>query len=357
MYNRERLTPPNKDKVCCVLQWTSFEMRKLILIFCLFFTAGSIYAQIDICTCHKNYFKAEKAYYSDQSDSTFFYFQKAFSNPEFHDVAKLFNAADKLVRLGHVDYAKELLFATRKQGVSIDGIHNFVARYTKYKLTIDSVALNEVIVDTFPLDSFLVQELTFMLDRDQMIRNEYEDRFSESYKKLVDYGNFMMLKNIIERYNGALPDIRSIGSEGENSIETILLHFDIEWIAEIFPALVQAIHKGYMFNEDLLYQIERNIVDDGQIYIYDVDSGNLILGPKTQAIQKSPFHYQFYAGFDLFDSNKKRMVWWPFQPNTDKKLINTLRQKLCLDSIDDYRARRPYIREISDAEFLHLLQH
>ncbi|NBC24843.1 MAG: hypothetical protein GVX78_04420 [Bacteroidetes bacterium] len=329
-------------------------MRQLILILTLF--AGvNAYSQLSLCDCHKYYFKAEKAYYSDNQDSTVYYYKKAFSNPEFDDVAKLFNAADKVIRIGELEYAENLIYSARKSGTSIDGIYDFVKRHSKFEFMIDSSKLAKIEVDTPNLDEFLVSELKFLQDRDQMIRNEYSGKYDFDYKKLIDYGNFLMLKNILERYNGSFPDLNIIGTEGEHDINTILHHFDIEWIAEIFPALVEAIHKGYTFNESLLYQIDRTIVMSGVVYVYDPKLGTIAPGPKNATIGDSQQFYQYYGGFDLFDSDSKKLVWWPFQKDADKNQVNALRVTLCLDSLEDYMSRRPYIEKISDAEFLELI--
>jgi hypothetical protein len=164
-----------------------------------------------------------------------------------------------------------------------------------------------------------------------------------------------MLKNILERYKGSFPDLNIIGNDGEGYIDLILLHFDIEWIAEIFPALVEAIHKGYTFNEGILYQIDRTIVAGGRVYVYDPEVGSIVPGPKNATIRDSRRFYQYYGGFDLFDSKSKRLVWWPFQKDADKEQVNALRDKLCLDSLEDYMSRRPYIEKISDEEFIELL--
>jgi len=332
-----------------------YQMWRILgFIFIALFYSNNTYSQPDICHCHKHYYKAEKAYYSDNQDSTIYYYKKAFSNPEFNDVAKLYNAASKVIRLGDLDYAKSLLLQIRKSGSSIAGLNAFIQRHSQYNLDFDSTDLLEIAIDSFSVDSFLLSELKFIHDRDQKIRTDYEDIYDEKYKKLVDYGNFLILKNIIERYNGFLPDLKEIGPEGEKYIETILTHSDIEWIAEIFPSLVEAIHKGYMFNENLIYQIDRNIVDSGIVYIYDNKMNTIIPSSKNNSIQNSAFFYQFYGGFDISDMKNKRLVWWPFQKNADKTLINSLRSELCLDSLDDYIARRPYIKFISDTEFLRL---
>ncbi len=331
-------------------------MRQLIFI-SAFFISSSAYSQADLCDCHKYYFRAEKAYFSDNQDSTVYYFKKAFANPEFNDIAKFLNAADKVMRLGELEYAKILLYSARRAGASKDGIHDYIKRHSHLGIMIDSSKLIKIEVDTPNLDEFLLNELKFMQDRDQMIRNEYTKKYDSNYKKLVDYGNFLMLKNILERYKGSFPDLNIIGNEGEQYIGTILIHFDIHWIAEIFPALVDAImNKGYMFNESLLYQIERNIVAGGRVYVYDPKLGTIVPGPKNATIGDSHRFYQYYGGFDLFDSNSKKLVWWPFQKDADKQQVNALREKLCLDSLEDYMSRRPYIEKISDAEFLSLFE-
>lgn len=329
-------------------------VRPLIYTLVLFASVNA-YSQADLCDCHRYYFKAEKAYYSNNQDSTVYYYKKAFSNPEFDDISKLFNAADKVIRIGELDYAENLIYSARKSGTSVDGIYDFVKRESKFGFMIDSSKLAKIEVDTPNVDEFLVNELKFMQARDQMIRNEYRNIYDFDYKKLIDYGNFLMLKNILERYNGSFPDLSIIGNEGEDYIGLILLHFDIEWIAEIFPALVEAIHKGYMFNEGILYQIDRTITAGGKVYVYDPKLSTIVPGPKNAKIGDSELYYQYYGGFDLSDTKNQRLVWWPFQKNADKKQVNTLREKLCLDSLEDYMARRPYIEKISDAEFLEIL--
>ncbi len=329
-------------------------MRQIILAFILFIAVNA-HSQADFCDCHKYYFKAEKAYFSNNQDSTVYYYKKAFSNPEFDDVAKIFNAADKVIRIGELEYAENLIYSARKSGTSIDGIYDFVKRHSKFEFMIDSSKLAEIEVDTPNPDAFLVKELKFMQARDQMIRNEYRNKYDFDYRKLVDYGNFLMLKNILERYNGSFPELNIIGNEGEEYIETILHHFDIQWIAEIFPALVDAImNKGYMFNEILLYQIDRTIVAGGRVYVYDPEVGSIVPGPKNATIGDSRQFYQHYGGFDLYDSKSKRLVWWSFQKDADKEQVNALREKLCLDSLEDYMSRRPYIEKISDEEFIEL---
>lgn len=340
--------------------WTRNIFRRkfkmmLLYIIALFFSIDSN-AQNDICTCHRNYYKAEKFYFESNIDSTIHYYQKAFSNPRFHNVSKLFNAADKAVRLGELEYGKSLLYAARRSGTDISRIHDFVKHHSKYEFSIDSSKLSSIIFDSLYIDQFLLSELKFMSDRDQKIRNEYTESYDEAYKKKVDFSNFLILKSIIDRHNDSFPDLNRIGREGHQYISTILYHFEVEWIAEIFPALVEAIKQGYMINDILLYQIERTIIDTGQIYIYDEQTNSIIPGSKTSSILDSKFYRQFYGGYSLQDPLSRNQVWWPQQKDADKNLVNKLREVLCLDLIDDHKSRRPYIQDVSNEKLISILK-
>ncbi len=171
-------------------------LRPLIYTLVLFACVNA-YSQADLCDCHRYYFKAEKAYFSNNQDSTVYYYKKAFTNPEFNNMAKLLSAAHKLARIGELEYAENLIYSARKAGTSIDGINDFIKRNSHLGLMIDSSELTKIEVDTPNVDEFLVNELKFMQARDQMIRNEYKNKYDFDYKKLIDYGNFLMLKNIL----------------------------------------------------------------------------------------------------------------------------------------------------------------
>jgi len=161
------------------------------------FSGVNTYSQTDLCDCHKYYLKAEKAYFSNNQDFTVYYYKKAFSNSVFDNIAKLFNAADKVIRIGELEYAENLIYSARKSGTSIDGIYDFVKRHSKFEFMIDSSKLAEIAVDTPNPDEFWLNELKFMQTRDQMIRNEYRNKYDFDYRKLIDFGNFLMLKNIL----------------------------------------------------------------------------------------------------------------------------------------------------------------
>lgn len=323
----------------------------LVLLF-----ASTAYAQTDYCDCFLSYYKAEKAYYNDQRDSVWYYYEKAFANPRFGGVSEHFNAADRLMRIGEIDRAKKLLMDSAIKGSTMDGINGFIARYPdSTNLIIDSSELDFGPPPWDSLDHFLISELKMIEYRDQAIRTEYEDAYSDKHKKKIDYGNFLLIKNILDRYDGSFPDRRLIGLEGEEYLKTVLHHFEIEWIAEIFPALVEAIHKGYRFNHVLIYQIDRNIVDSGKVYVFDEETGSLIQSEATQHLGNSILYHQLYGGFDISVSKIRSLVWWPFDEGEPRKEVNILRKKLCLDTLEDYFLRRPYIQFVTDSEFLNFI--
>jgi len=329
--------------------------KYFIVILIVFISITEMFSQINICECYKYYFKAEKDFYNNNLDSVSFYYKKAFSNPVFGNTSNYFNAADKLIRIGKLEFAKELLMGSASKEVKFLGIQNFINRYPKINFSIDSSKLSFYKVDSIKLDKLLLYELSFLYNRDQMIRNEYEGLYQDEYIKNVDYGNFLQLKNIIDRFQGKFPDLNLIGQDGERYISTILLHFDIEWLSEIFPALIDAIHKGYLINEDLIYQIDRSIVDSGKVYIYDSKLERLVYATNTPSILNSKFFYQFYGGYEINFIKERGIFWWPFPTNLNKFEVNSLRSILCLDSLDDYISRKPYIKFINDEKFLYLI--
>jgi hypothetical protein len=165
-----------------------------------------------------------------------------------------------------------------------------------------------------------------------------------------------MLKNIIARYNGSLPDLKYIDFDVMDNLETILVHMDIEWIAEIFPVLVDAIHKGYTFNEILIYQIDRNIIGKGDLFTYDQASHSFIKSYQLDPIPNSVEYPQYYGGMDMYMGKEEGSIWWPFAGNQNLIQVNELRSILCLDSLEDYMLRKPFVRSIDVEEFLELWQ-
>ena len=170
--------------------------------------------------------------------------------------------------------------------------------------------------------------------------------------------NFLWLKEYIIQNDNNMPSVESIGVQGIEAIETLLLHFDVEWIAQIFPALKEGVCQGYAYSEDLLYQIERNIVDNGVLYYYDPVCGELKKDTKqVPRIKDSNFHYQYYGGYDLFSIKKMKKVWWPFYQKADRKKVNDLRKALCLDTFEEQLLRKARIHKVTDEEFLEFIRH
>lgn len=192
-----------------------------------------------------------------------------------------------------------------------------------------------------------------MIEDDQEVRGESGEAYSDEEMKEMDFTNFQKLKALLALNDNQLPDRAALCPDAEEHLTTLFMHFDIEWIADLFPVLVDGIKRGYMYGESLLYQIDRTIVDTGKLY--GLKEGQLVYMGEIEPIESSPFHHQVYGGYDLSIPSQRKLVWWPFSKSVDIELINALRHQLCLDSLEDYLERRPYILEVSDQEFLKLI--
>ena len=309
-------------------------------------------SQETICQSHALYQRAEWAYYNGQEDSVAIYFEEAFKVPLFGGVSSLLNATDRLIRLEEYDVAKALLKRSYVWGQTIESLEATLNRYPQWQLDIDTLLLS-IEQEICQSNAVWVDALEAMIEDDQEVRGESGEAYSDEEMKEMDFSNYQSLKALLVQNDNRLPERATLCPDAEEHLTTLLMHFDIEWIADLFPVLVDGIQRGYMYGESLLYQIDRTTVDAGKLY--GLKDGQLVYMGEIEPIESSPFHYQVYGGYDLFVSKIKKRIWWPFSDQVERNNVNQLRKHLCLDSLQESFERQPYIEKVSDQEFLKLI--
>jgi hypothetical protein len=181
------------------------------------------------------------------------------------------------------------------------------------------------------LDSFMIKELLWMKMRDQLIRNnkEYIDDISKF--KHIDSTNLVILQSLIKYNNGKLPSYQQLGSDGSYALEIILTHFDVKNINEIFPYIIVAIKNNTFYNsENVLYQIDRNNIDDKNLYLYNKKLKKFDIKKTNKLLHKNIGYFQYYGGMDINDLSTRKTYYWPYFPNRDMKIVTNLLNDLCL---------------------------
>lgn len=273
----------------------------------------------------KAYYSALESYQSGDSIMALNKISELFQNTEFGDLSHIYNTLSKAIESKRTDLIQIMAKSGARKGASINDLKNFVTNVnfggnSDYgNLIKEENYKNDINYYQRGLDSFLISELLNLENRDQLFRHEYPHKFPEGYDQYIDSLNFLVLTKLIEQEGGKLPPYRKIGSKGSSALNTILIHLNIDMIAEIFPAIVKSIKQEEFFDaETILYQIDRNIVGGYPIYKFDKQTGTLIECGHSTLLHNKLGNHQYYGSMDLSDMKTRTVYFWPFEPNIDK---------------------------------------
>jgi len=201
------------------------------------------------------------------------------------------------------------------------------------------------------LDSFLIKEIMWLRDRDQAVRTKFENTNEHFRKtKYIDSTNIAMLLSLIKYNKGKFPSFDQLGDEGYDALTTILHHFDIENINDIFPYLIAAIKEHSFFDsETILYQVDRNVIGSQVCYLYNPDIKKFDIGQINPLLHNQLGYFQYYGGMDMFDYATRKRYFWPTNPNRNLNIVSALLCDLCLP-IDN--PLKSHILEIDPESFV-----
>lgn len=324
---------------------------KIIIFFISTISSFSLVAQD--CDCFLNYYKAESLYFNKTDKiKSIKYYRKAFEDPKFGSLADVYNALDIVYRMDSFEYAKTLL----EQSLLKEGRLDFLNRIDKYypnlkynKERLQKIA-DSVRINRKPFDSLLINDLAYMEQRDQFIReNEKMENNSILNEKTIDKMNYLWLKEIILSNGGKLPTYDQVGDEGLEYITTILVHLELDFIIDLWPYLIRSIHEDKApINDIIVYQLDRNMISgDNIVYL---ENGKLVKKHTNKAIPNSHYYYQNLGGMDVNIVEEKAHYWWPFNPELDKDNTNKIRKALCLDSLDNLLTRLSYYKNFANSD-------
>lgn len=308
-------------------------------------SGSSAIAQGTVCESRQLYYKGYVAYYEQDCAAMSQYFYQAFEQPKFGDQASCYNAASLAIRCGDHDLARYLMSMALTRGATVEDLEKVIAHEAGFDMEVGHMQPSKPPVT----DSLLEMELEFLHQRDQYVRGS--TAYSSDFMRTVDAGNFSLFVDILKRYNG-FPPRDQVSYRGRESIELLLHHLDIEQLAEIFPYIIDAIADGYMIGETVLYQIDRNVVSDGKVYVYDAELGSIRYSHTHEHLPNSIIYPEYYGGMDVFMGRELGQVWWPFAYDKVPDEVDKLRSILCLDALSDYKRRMPYVKTLSVADFL-----
>lgn len=333
---------------------------KIIIPILFIVNAISMHAQISNPKHYfREYCKAKQLYEKGDTLSACKLFTEIFGTTEYGTLRHIYNTLDIAVECGNIPLIKALIKSAIRKGETLDEMKEFIGRSTTNRKYIDAVSREMIVEDSVyyhsGLDSFLIKELIHLGDRDQLFRDEYPHKYPDGYGKFVDSMNYLYLKTLVKIEGGKLPPYRKIGPAGSDALRLILVHMDIEMLAELFPAIVKSINRGEFFDtETVLYQIDRNHVGGDSLYRYDALSGRLKAFAPNKLLHKRLGNYQYYGWMDISDMRTRTINYWPFHPEVNAVIQKEMYDVLGLVKPSENPFHSIFTRR-TDQEFIDLL--
>jgi hypothetical protein len=324
----------------------------ILVLICMINVTGYSQSKIS-CPSHLyyQYFDLLKGKDTSSAQATL---TELFRKTDFGSVADIYNLyASNSIKSDSLN--KILSEVAIKKGCDIDFFNELLKASNFDTIPIaSSVYIENRKLYLSKLDSFIIHEILAMRERDQAIRKR--DHNTQSYfrqMKYVDSTNILMLKSLVKFNDNMWPTMDQLGADGSSALRTILHHFDVEYLNEIFPTIVFSIQDGTFFDaETILYQIDRNMIGGDKIYLYDAPTKKFIMKTGNTMVHEKVGYYQYYGGMDVFDPASKKKYLWPLNPNRDMNIVNALLDDLCILPLVTDKDRN--IR-VSDTKFIDIV--
>lgn len=306
------------------------------------------------CGCQYQSYKFKAYFYNahEQADSAVQCFRQAFSGGHAA-LNDLLMACDLAIRIDSLALARVFMLKAVDQGFSPDNYRQFVERSGRGKLDADTWIPEEALMQGYAryrnrLDTVLLKELKRLQADDQRFRTGEDSPEQDRLRAARDSANMVDLRKMVQSL-GRLPDYSEVGFEGVDILELLALHMGPEDLKWYLPHAIRQIRRCEYFNTDgLAYQIDRIAVSSGQALYVD-DAGNLLSDTTMPVFMYGIFYSVTGYWYDISPSDGVNYFWPVFEPMLNGKL-QTTRRMLCLDALEQYRLRNPYIKSAPAGE-------
>ncbi len=327
----------------------------------LFLFSQLFFDSSNTCEKYRAFYQAEDMYGSGQVDSAIVIYRSVFKDGSFGNVSHTLNTASKILKVKDVEFSKHLLKLTVSKGLidstfysgflkrfdipEIQYINDFISK-EEYKFICDQLKVNN--------DMFMINKIDSLLEIDQKLRADgnVDSRDSKS-ASLQAFDNILIL---IKYNNNKYPTYDQLGAEASSNLMTLLLHMEFEQLSYLFPYVKEAIENGdFWDNESFLYQLERSTFSDNKLFKYKKELNTIEIYSENKKINglENAF-YANYGTLDYFINKEVGIIWWPFNPDLNKEVVDEMRKSLCLPSLDQLLKLNSHIKLITDKEFVEL---
>jgi hypothetical protein len=306
------------------------------------------------CGCQYQSYKFKAYFYNahEQADSAVQCFRQAFSGGHAA-LNDLLMACDLAIRIDSLALARVFMLKAVDQGFSPDNYRQFVERSGRGKLDADTWIPEEALMQGYAryrnrLDTVLLKELKRLQADDQRFRTGEDSPEQDRLRAARDSANMVDLRKMVQSLD-RLPDYSEVGFEGADILELLALHMGPEDLKWYLPHAIRQIRRCEYFNTDgLAYQIDRIAVSSGQALFVD-EAGNLLSDTTMPVFMYGIFYSVTGYWYDISPSDGVNYFWPVFEPMLNGKL-QTTRRMLCLDTLEQYRQRTPYIKSAPAGE-------
>lgn len=307
--------------------------------FCLLLLYSGTFARAQsTCPYFFHKYEAEKWSAAGRADSAVIAYRRAFAI-QTHDLSDLLTAADRALAADSLDAARDFLLAAAHCGMSWEA----VSKFSHFADLLSPEVWNRHFRPLPPgADTSLIARMHRLAERDQSVRPD-EGHVDDRLMWLADSLNAAELRDIAARL-GRLPGYSDLGWQGLDDLTLLFLHMDQDDLAFFMPLLIAQIRAGeFTDNEAIAYQIDRIAISSGQaLYIDENDRLRALPDPMKHL---TPFAFWSVTGeWDEPDpGGNYRAVAWPIYPALGEEAVNLTRSRLCLDPLESYRQRKPWV--------------
>jgi hypothetical protein len=203
---------------------------------------------------------------------------------------------------------------------------------------LDTLAFRKAHLST--LDTSLLAELALLADRDQACRSG--DHTDIQAMWFADSMNAVALKTVVHRL-GRLPHYREIGLTGSEDLGILFYHMDGPTLTYFLPYVLEAIQQNAFFDSRvILYQLDRIGMSEQRVYTLSPELTLLDLGPRT-TLTGEYVCQGFGEWFHERHPTSNLSYFVPIDPLLSLEEVDRVRALLCLDTLDNYLARHPWL--------------